>query len=470
MIPVSEMPLLGATFDGPGVPTPLCEALLESRQRWQDLVLLSADLAFETDAWGRIVFIAPDPVLGWPAGALLGKPAQTLLATPVAEGGFDPFRPGLRAHHRRVWLRRGDGSSVCLCINTSPMLDGSGGLLGSRGLGMDITEDDAFNARIAAGLRRAELVDHILYSVRQEVLAPRMIQAALSAILRALGAESAAVIETPLDRPSPEGIIRHIAGPEAPMAVSAGLGMIASGETQVGATLALDGRPVLACGCDTRLDHGAALLVWRPPGGRSFDADEQALLAAAAGIVHMALDHESVQREMVRQARTDPLTGLYNRRAFLEELDRRVERLEQENLPGTLMFVDLDNFKALNDRHGHEAGDEALRGVTALLRATFRPTDLLARLGGDEFAIWLDGADELAAAERAEMLRLRGPRTLAEIADGAPEELTLSIGIATHWPGMAEDIDSLLHRADQTMYEVKRSGRGHWRVARSGGG
>jgi diguanylate cyclase (GGDEF)-like protein len=95
----------------------------------------------------------------------------------------------------------------------------------------------------------------------------------------------------------------------------------------------------------------------------------------------MVLEHEAIQREMAKQARTDPLTGLLNRRAFIEEMARQIDRLDREGLPGKLMFADLDNFKPLNDGLGHEAGDEALRRVAKLLRDTVRPTDLVARLG-----------------------------------------------------------------------------------------
>jgi diguanylate cyclase (GGDEF)-like protein len=171
---------------------------------------------------------------------------------------------------------------------------------------------------------------------------------------------------------------------------------------------------------------------------------------------------------MARQARTDPLTGLLNRRAFLAEVIRRIERLERESLPGTVMFVDLDNFKALNDQLGHERGDEALCIVADLLRITVRPSDLVARLGGDEFAIWLDGADEFTAGERAEALRVDGPRALAELTEGSDLRLGMSIGIATRWPNHPEEIDELMLRADRAMYEVKRSGRGNWRVSQIG--
>ena len=93
-----------------------------------------------------------------------------------------------------------------------------------------------------------------------------------------------------------------------------------------------------------------------------------------------------------------------------------------------------------------------------------RPADLVARLGGDEFALWLDGADESTAAERAEHLRLAGPRALAATAG----ERRAADPVDRHrhpLAGRGEDIETVLHRADQAMYEVKRSGRGHWRVA-----
>ena len=126
----------------------------------------------------------------------------------------------------------------------------------------------------------------------------------------------------------------------------------------------------------------------------------------------------------------------------------------------------------MNDTLGHDVGDEALCAVGTLLRAAVRPADLVARLGGDEFALWLDGMEELSASERAEMLRIEGPLATAHLSEQAGARtpippLSLSIGIATRWPGRGEDVEALIHRADQIMYEVKRSGRGQWRVSRA---
>lgn len=172
---------------------------------------------------------------------------------------------------------------------------------------------------------------------------------------------------------------------------------------------------------------------------------------------------------MGRQARTNSLTGLLNRRAFMEELGRHIDRLDRENLPGTLLFADLDYFKPVNDQLGHEVGDEVLISTASLLRSAVRPSDLVARLGGDEFALWMNGADHMTAAERGEWICAEVPKALRPIAgEAATTTPTISIGIATRVAGSDEPIDSLLRRADLAMYEVKRTGRGHWRVSHEG--
>ncbi|HET8995684.1 MAG TPA: GGDEF domain-containing protein, partial [Acetobacteraceae bacterium] len=256
----------------------------------------------------------------------------------------------------------------------------------------------------------------------------------------------------------------HQAGGGAAAIVPAAGELLLSGSGDTEQASSADGRLLLVSACQTRFGEHGGIAVWRLRGSRAWDQEERLLLRSAANLIRIVLEHEAIQREMVRQARTDPLTGLLNRRAFLEEIERHIERLDRESLSGTLLFVDLDNFKPVNDQLGHELGDEVLLHTALLLRGTVRPTDLVARFGGDEFAVWLNGADHLTAAERAEQLRTQAPRELRElVGDGPP--LSLSIGIASRSPGSHEPVESLMRRADNAMYEVKRQGRGHWRVA-----
>ena len=405
-------------------------ALLDSRQRWRDLVTMAADLAFETDAAGRLVFVNPDPALGWSANLLIGQPADLLMAD---RNGFNPFHPTAEQRDRRTWLKRGDGSVACLCFAVAPLCDPQGRILGARGVGVDITAQDAREGLIAAALRRGEVLDHILSRIGQEVLAPQMMRAALDALMNAVGAEGAAVISV---HPEPLGpALAHQAGGGAAaiVAVAGALLLSDAGESQQAA--AGDGRMVLVSPCRTRFGEHAGLAVWRVGGGRVWDQEEQQLLRAATNLIRIVLEHEAIQREMARQARTDSLTGLLNRRAFLEEVERHLERLDRENLPGTLLFADLDNFKPVNDQLGHELGDDVLLHTALLLRTTVRPSDLVARLGGDEFAVWMNGADHLTAAERAEQLRTQAPRELRELVGSTGPGLSLSIGIASRSPG-----------------------------------
>ena len=458
-----------ATPLGPGIATTgqkdaLRDALLDSRQRWRDIAAISVDLAFETDAHGRLVFVAPDPVLGWRAAALLGQSAQCLLADRDGAALFNPFAPTTPLQRRRrAWLQRADGGKVCMAFAAAPLTDDEGHIIGARGAGVDLTEQDAYDAAVAAQLRRSEVVDHILWRMRQEVLAPRMMQAVLEALMQALGAEGAALIDTAETDENAQ--LRHQVGGDAGPALPAALALLADGSLAPACATDPVGHQVLVCPSYTRFGERTGLALWREPGGRPWGDEDHLLASSATGIVRMVLENEAVQREMARQARTDPLTGLLNRRAFLEEMTRRIDRLDRESLPGTLMFVDLDHFKRLNDGFGHDVGDDALRLAGELLRRTVRPADLVARFGGDEFAVWLDGADPFAAAERADALRREGPQMLAHLVPDGSLRLTMSIGIASRHPGSGEEIDQLIQRADKAMYEVKRGGRDNWRVS-----
>ena len=443
----------------------LHSALIDSRQRWRDLVSLAADFAFETDAWGNFALVTPDPALGWAANILIGRSSTNLLAD-AALTAFNPFRVTARIRHRQAWLKRADGGASCLTFCAAPIVDAQGHVTGARGVGIDVTELDSQAAQIAAALRRAEVLDHILSQTGQEVLAQGMMEAALRALVNALGAEGAAVLLLPRD--GSDGRLVHVSGTGVDLFVAApDLVQALAGGRAVTAT-SVDGRPVLIAQMRTRTADKAALIACRAAMARPWDQDETHLLGSAANIVRMVLEHEAIQREMTLQARTDPLTGLLNRRAFLEEAERHLARLDRENKQATLIFADLDHFKPVNDRLGHEAGDRVLKGTSALLRRIFRTGDLVARLGGDEFAIWMTGADHMTAAERAEYLRDAVPAEMAEITGPDGPRLTLSIGIACREPGQAEPLDSLMRRADMAMYAVKNGGRGHWRVSLRG--
>lgn len=178
------------------------------------------------------------------------------------------------------------------------------------------------------------------------------------------------------------------------------------------------------------------------------------LVVSSFGCVWMVSAY--LAEELEQQARTDPLTGVLNRLALDETLARELSRARRGKHALSLLMFDLDHFKALNDRLGHQAGDMALRSVAAATQQQLRATDLLARFGGEEFVVVLPDTDKAHAIETAQRLRKRVGALGIDRGDGA--SLTASYGVST-FPEDGDDQDSLVGRADATMYAAKQAGR-----------
>lgn len=165
---------------------------------------------------------------------------------------------------------------------------------------------------------------------------------------------------------------------------------------------------------------------------------------------------EEANAKLLDLAVTDPLTGLFNRRKFEETLDQEIARARRYG-PLSLLMVDLNYFKQVNDRHGHQAGDDALKAVAQVLQSCCRATDTCARLGGDEFAVILPHSDSAAAAVVSERIHQQIARVSIPTAEGSLT-ISLSIGAAT-LPGDAESAEELMAAADVAMYQAKRASR-----------
>jgi diguanylate cyclase (GGDEF)-like protein len=175
-------------------------------------------------------------------------------------------------------------------------------------------------------------------------------------------------------------------------------------------------------------------------------------LERSAAYGALALRNASLMEAVQRLAATDGLTKIANRRAFETTLERELARATRTNEHVSLVMVDIDHFKRLNDSLGHQAGDEVLRNAAAALACACREFDTAARYGGEEFAVILPGCDPDQAREAAERLRL------AVCAGPTPVPLTASAGVAT-FPAHAGDAESLVRAADEALYASKRAGR-----------
>jgi diguanylate cyclase (GGDEF)-like protein/PAS domain S-box-containing protein len=186
-------------------------------------------------------------------------------------------------------------------------------------------------------------------------------------------------------------------------------------------------------------------------------AVEQALREANHRLEDQLRHINELHGQLREQAIRDDLTGVHNRRHFVTVAEHELARARRHGQPLSLVMMDIDHFKRINDRHGHGVGDAALKAVGAMLAATTRPGDLACRLGGEEFAVLLLGMSHEGAMERAETWRA----TLAEMSIPADEltlTLTASFGVAT-FPAEAANLVELMKVADTRMYRAKARGR-----------
>jgi diguanylate cyclase (GGDEF)-like protein len=188
-----------------------------------------------------------------------------------------------------------------------------------------------------------------------------------------------------------------------------------------------------------------------------------AAVLVALGVADRMREQRVALTEAERRAQTDPLTGVLNRRSIVERLEAACARAQARGLPISLLFIDLDHFKEINDTRGHAAGDACLHAIIEPIQAELRQSDVVGRYGGEEFVVILSSADVAAARPIAERIRARVADTRVE-GFGEPIRLTCSIGVATSdmlgvWG------ETLIARADDAVYAAKKSGRNRVQVA-----
>jgi diguanylate cyclase (GGDEF)-like protein len=186
--------------------------------------------------------------------------------------------------------------------------------------------------------------------------------------------------------------------------------------------------------------------------------DQVQTLRAASSHLGLALKNAMLYRQVKVQAARDALTRVGNRRAFDEALLTELHRCQRYDTDLSLLMLDLDHFKTINDTYGHPAGDDVLRAIGRILHSTVRSTDMAARYGGEEFAVLLPHTSEGDAWRLAERIREAVAEERFE-AEGAPFSVTASIGVSSLKSGSLAGEDDLLRNADQALYAAKANGR-----------
>lgn len=204
--------------------------------------------------------------------------------------------------------------------------------------------------------------------------------------------------------------------------------------------------------------------------GRPFTAAEREVFLYLVGQAAASVENIALHELVSEQAVTDDLTELANNRAFREQIDREAARAVRFGLDLSLLILDLDDFKAVNDTYGHPQGDAVLWTIGRILREESRGIDQPARYGGEEFVVALPETDEQGALELAERIRERIASTTIDLVDASGEiSVTASVGLATQ-SGVEVDVRKLIGAADKALYEAKRTGKNRVVVARPSAG
>lgn len=459
----------------------LRQALTESRQRYKDLVDISSDFAWETDADGRFVFVSPAGAIGYRADELVGRLAADFLL-PDFDDGMSPFGTAVPIERVEVWLRDAVGKPACLVSSAVPLIGADGAPAGARGACRDITEVRLRAMELAQVRLREKYLGYIISSTRDDVDPLRTLNIAIGVTINATGADgavlracrdgrfvpavgSAAGNDTGTgERGGGEGLPASLAGP-----LDALIQAAADSVEPQSATVTADGGAYEMLAARTLFRHevNGAVAVWRQADG-GWGEDERSMVTTIADHVGAALAQATYQDKLKTLSERDGLTGLYNRRTFMDLLEQRLGFRPAGG--SALLYFDLDNFKAVNDLRGHAAGDDVLRAVGDLLRRMARGGDLAGRLGGDEFVLWVDRVDEGPALAVADRLLREAAEFLRPLSASPDKPLGVSVGVALHTGGSGEGAQGLVDRGDQGMYGAKRLGKGYRLLAPPYGG
>jgi diguanylate cyclase (GGDEF)-like protein len=215
------------------------------------------------------------------------------------------------------------------------------------------------------------------------------------------------------------------------------------------------GRFALACPLGSESDEAPAEVLVVARSGQAFSPDEQVLFGYLAGQARVAMENVALHDRLLREAMEDDLTGLANHRRFQEVLAHEAKRSQRSLRPLTLIMFDIDDFKAVNDSHGHQQGDAVLREVAKAIQRHSRNTDHPARYGGEELAVVLPETDLDGGMVAAEEIRRAIESLEVPLPDGSPLRVTVSAGVSQ----LLGDPGSLVAAADAALYEAKRRGK-----------
>jgi diguanylate cyclase (GGDEF)-like protein/PAS domain S-box-containing protein len=407
---------------------------------YRALVETSTDVIALIHVDGRLAYVnqASRQVLGYEPDEMSGRHLTEFVASselPELEVVFDRIKGGEPHFQRRVVAIRKDGSEVHLMFNASPLTDDDRETVGVVVIATDVSDlvEAGERLREAEGRYRSlvEQLPAVSYIAEPGAEGPwRYVSPQVERMFGFTQEEWTSDPTLWARRIHPEDRDRVLEEEERDMSI----GVPIASEYRM---IAKDGRVLWV------RDEG---VLRAGPGKRTH----------YEGMLTNVTERKSFESQLQFLADHDPLTGLFNRRRFVEELELEIKLMRRDGHPSSLLMLDLDNLKQVNDTLGHQGGDALVRETAELLRDRLRETDAVGRLGGDEFAVLLRGSRTNEAAVVAEDL-LERFRNREQILAADPVRPTISIGLTSLRRNFTGP-DDALGAADRAMYEAKRTG------------
>lgn len=448
----------------------LTNALVESRQMFKDLVSCSTDFAWETDNNGNFIYVSPKGILGYTSYELNGKNSREMIIGGEERNPFDTID---KVNEMELWLKRADGSMACLLVSAVPVLDNNAKWQGARGVCRDITHIREREAVLRRTNRREHVLTRIVATIRDMVNPSEMLEKALKVTMEGIKTDGSYIIQkTKYPDNSFKAEIKQQHGdlfePDLIYTLcqkAMGYWQNSDSTTDHTQTLEIGGHQILiGITSHHTINNGAIFLIRNKAAegneelANDWTENEIHLFNGITTHLGIALEQVITLEELEKRAFTDELTNLLNRRAFAREIRKRIKNQKRSSKDGAMLYLDLDNFKNVNDSKGHAQGDMILQALARIISDNIRVGDYSARLGGDEFAIWLDEINGKDALLKAHNFIMTGSQ-LAHLANVEGPQLSISIGIAISRAGQNQTFDDLMENADKALYQAKANGK-----------
>jgi len=427
------------------------DRLKRSKAQYKSLVEASASLIWACDENFTLTFAsrrAARDIYGYETRELVGEPVSLLLPTdgeqPAVRRAFESLREGRPIRDLEAVHVTRDGRRVIVSISAVPLRHPGGRFAGAIGMNADLTALKSRETRLSEALRVERTV---LDSAGQAIAVVKqgLVQRCNDAFLRMAGLPPEQLARTPLA----DGVLERDDWVELTAAADE-----ARGRDQ-------------AVVRELRVRRGAAA-------GRAESASWCQVTArsiASGEFVLVIADIDTIKRReasALHEAQHDDLTGLPNRRLLAERAAAALATSELRRVSCAVIAIDLDGFKEINDRFGHEVGDLMLREIAARLTRVMRPQDTVARRGGDEFAVLVPDVGSMIEVERIAQRLLQSVALPVQLSGRPPLAVSASIGIALA-PEQGRDLERLLQLADLAMYDAKLKGKNRFAFAQGAG-